>query len=275
MVSESVRKFRSYYELLIAIKLRCWFLKYHSTSTNIDRVRSIGPTMLKTRAAHQIVLGTGWLCRTPPSFQQAVLDRCRLEQFAAGAPVFSLGDEPGGMFGIVAGCLGVSVAPGDAGPYLAHFALPGTWFGEAAAFTRQPRRVGLTASRDSELLHLPLHAIDEIVGRDPAAWRYFGLVTIDHLDVALGGSDDLMIRDHFKRCVAVLLRLANCRYGNPPDADPIEVDISHEDLARVANIARTTAGAILRELEAEGHLALSYRRISILAPDALLQRLRD
>ncbi|MBA7467936.1 hypothetical protein ES703_73611 [subsurface metagenome] len=90
------------------------------------------------------------------------------------------------MFGIVAGCLGVSVAPGERGPYLAHFALPGIWFGEAAAFTRQPRRVGLTASRDSELLHLPLQAIDEIVGRDPVAWRYFGLVTIDHLEVALG-----------------------------------------------------------------------------------------
>lgn len=135
--------------------------------------------------------------------------------------------------------------------------------------------MGLTASRDSELLHLPLHAIDEIVGRDPGVWRYFGLVTIDHLGVAIGRSDDLMIRDHFKRCVAVLLRLANCRHVSPPDCNPIEVDISHEDLAHVANIARTTAGAILRELEAEGHLKLSYRRISVLAPDALLERLRD
>lgn len=230
---------------------------------------------MEKSAAHQIVLRKGWLRHTPAPFQRAVVERSRLEQFPAGTPVYSLGDDPGGMFGIVAGCLGVSVAPGDGGPYLAHFALPGTWFGEAAAFTRQPRRVGLTASRDSELLHLPLHAIDEIVGRDPGAWRYFGLVTIDHLEVAIGRSDDLMIRDHFKRCVAVLLRLANCRHVSPPDGNPIEVDISHEDLAHVANIARTTAGAILRELEAEGHLQLSYRRIFVLAPDALLQMLRD
>ena len=61
------------------------------------------------------------------------------------------------------------------------------------------------------MLHLPLHAIDEIVRRDPAAWRYFGFVTIEHLDLAMGGSDDLMIRDHVKRFVAVLLRLGDCR----------------------------------------------------------------
>jgi CRP-like cAMP-binding protein len=167
------------------------------------------------------------------------------------------------------------VAPEEQGPYVAHFAMPGTWFGEAGAFTRQPRRVGLTASRDSELLHLPLHAIDEIVRREPVAWRYFGLVTIGHLDMAMGGADDLMIRDHFKRFTAVLLRLGNCRQVSPRNGQPVEVDISHEDLAHMANVARTTAGAILREMEAHGYVSLAYRRIEIRAPDALRTKLRE
>ena len=226
-------------------------------------------------SACKVVASKGWLRHTPASFRLAVLERCRLEQFAAGTPVYSIGDEPGGMFGIVAGCLGVSVAPGEEGPYTAHFAMPGTWFGQAAAFTRQPRRVGLTATRETELLHLPLCAIDEIVRRDPAAWRFFGLITIDHLDHAMGGSDDLMIRDHVKRFLAVLLRLGNCRHVSPRDGRPIEVDTSHEDLAHMANVARTTAGAILRKLAANGYVALSYRRISILAPDTLRMMLRD
>lgn len=231
--------------------------------------------MSERSTAHQIVTGTGWLHQTPVPFQRKVLDRCRLERFAGGASVYSAGDEPGGMFGIVTGCLSISVAPEEHGPYAAHSATPGTWFGEAAAFTRQPRRIGLTASRDSELLHLPLHAIDEIVAEDPGAWRYFGLATIAHLDLAIGGADDLMIRNHFKRFVAVLLRLGNCRRNNSPNGEPIEVDISQDDLAHMANVARTTAGAILRELEAGGHVALAYRRIDILAPDSLRRRLRD
>jgi CRP/FNR family cyclic AMP-dependent transcriptional regulator len=225
--------------------------------------------------AHQIVLSRGWLHHTPASFQREVLERCRLEQFLAGTPVYSVGDEPGGMFGIVTGGLGVSVATAKQGVYTAHFALPGSWFGEAAAFTRQPRKVGLTATRDSQLLHLPLVSIDEILKRDPAAWRFFGLLTINHLDLAMGGSEDLMIRDHVKRFVAVLLRAGNCRHVSSRNNHPVEIDLNHEDLANMANVARTTAGAILRKLEADGHLALSYRRIRILAPDALRMMLRD
>lgn len=226
-------------------------------------------------AVREDVLNQGWLDHTPLTFRRAVLDRCRLEQFKAGTQIYAVGDEPGGMFGLVKGGLGVSIAPGERGPYIAHFAMPGTWFGEAAAITRQPRRVGLIATRDSELLHLPLHAIDEIVGRDPSAWRLFALVTIAHLDMAIGGSDDLMLRNHVQRLVAVLLRIGNCRRANPQDLHTIEIDMNHEDLAYMANVARTTAGSILRKLEADGHLALSYRRIRILAPDALREMLRD
>ena len=227
------------------------------------------------RAACEIARSKGWLSHTPTSFQSAVLDRCRLAQYKAGTPVYSVGDKPRGMFGIVAGCLGISAARGEQGHCTAHFAMPGSWFGEVSAFTRKPERVGLITTRDTELLHLPLRAIDEIVRRDPAAWRLFGLVTIDHLDLAMGGSDDLMIRDHFKRFVAVLLRLANCRHVNPRDGLLIEVGISHDDLAHMANVARTTAGAILRRLETEGSVALAYRRIVVLAPNDLRRQLRD
>lgn len=227
------------------------------------------------QAAREIVLGHGWLGKTPPSFRCAVVERCRLERFAAGSPVYCVGDEPGGMYGIVAGCLGISVAPGEQGPYKASLATPGTWFGQSAAFTRQPRRIGLTATRDTELLHLPLRAIDDIVRRIPEAWRFFGLVTIDHLDQAIEAANDLMMRDHFQRFVAVLLRLGNCRRVGPRNGRPIEIDVSHEELAHMANVSRTTAGAILRKLETDGQLALAYRRILILAPDALRKELRD
>ena len=91
----------------------------------------------------------------------------------------------------------------------------------------------------------------------------------------MGTSDDLMIRDHVKRFLAVLLRLGNCRHVSPRDGRPIEVDTSHEDIAHMANVARTTAGTILRKLESNGHVTLSYRRINILAPDALRMMLRD
>ncbi len=152
---------------------------------------------------------------------------------------------------------------------MAHFGLPGTWFGEGAAFTEQPRRIGLAVTRDAEVLHLPLAAIREIVATDPGAWRFFGLAAIAHNDAAIGGADDLLIRDHVKRSVAVLLRLGGCRYATPRGIQPIEVDVSQDDFAAMTNLARTTAGTVLRKLEADGGVKVSYRRVRILAPDAL------
>ena len=37
----------------------------------------------------------------------------------------------------------------------------------------------------------------------------------------------------------------------------------------MTNLARTTAGTVLRTLEASGHVKVSYRRVRILASDAL------
>jgi CRP/FNR family transcriptional regulator, cyclic AMP receptor protein len=219
--------------------------------------------------AHVIVSREGWLSFTPPPFRQSVLERCKLETLKAGATIYSVGDPPGGMYGLVRGSFSLSIAPGERGPYVAHFARPGTWFGEAAAFTEQPRRITLAVTRDSKFLHLPLPAIREIVTADPGAWRFFGLAAIAHNDTAIGAADDLLIRDHVKRSVAVLLRLGGCRYLTQPGSSPIEIDVSQEDLAVMTNIARTTAGSLLRTFEASGHIKVSYRRVTILAPEKL------
>jgi CRP/FNR family transcriptional regulator, cyclic AMP receptor protein len=136
------------------------------------------PTMAQAR---EIVARQGWLSFTPALFRKTALERCQLQVFKAGATLYSVGDPTGGMFGLVRGNLAISIAPGERGPYIAHFARPGTWFGEAAAFTEQPRRIGLAATRNAKVLHLPLHTIREIVAADPGAWRWFGLASIAHM----------------------------------------------------------------------------------------------
>ncbi len=225
--------------------------------------------MPKRAHTQDLVSRQGWLSYAPSPFRRLVLDRCKLETYSAGATIYSVGDPPGGMYGLVRGDLAISIAPGERGPYVAHFAKPGTWFGEAAAFTEQPRRIGLSVSRETEVLHLPLPAIRQIVAADPGAWRFFGLAAIAHNDSAIGAADDLLIRDHFKRSVAVLLRLGGCRYRTPEGAEPIEVDVSQEDFAVMTNLARTTAGAVLRKLEADGGVEVAYRKVRILSANAL------
>jgi CRP/FNR family cyclic AMP-dependent transcriptional regulator len=222
--------------------------------------------------ASEIILNWGWLSHTPRPFQQAVLARCLLQEFKSGATVYSAGDPPGGMFGLVSGGLSVLAGPGARLPYIV---TPGTWLGVTSALTGQPRRFSLSATRNVEMLYLPLPSIHEIVKADAATWRHFALVTVGHIELAMGASDDLMIRDHVKRFIAILLRLGGCRSTTHPTSTPIEVDVNQQDLAGMSNVARTTAGAVLRKLEALGHVDLSYRHIRILRPDALRSMLSD
>ena len=110
---------------------------------------------------------------------------------------------------------------------------------------------------------------------DPGAWRFFGLAAIAHNDTAIGAADDLLLRDHVKRSIAVLLRLGGCRYATPPGGKAIEIDVNQEDFAEMANLARTTAGVVLRQLRSAGHVDVAYRSVHILAPDALRAMLMD
>ena len=225
--------------------------------------------MSDVESASGIVLRRGWLSRTPKSFQRAVLDHCRLRTFKKGEALYRAGDPPGGMFGLISGGVAIEIAPSERGPYIGGFATPGTWYGEVSAITSQPRRVGLVATRKSQLLHLSLTAIHQIVAEDPAAWRLIALVTVLQLDAVVTAYDDLMRRDHDKRLVAILLHLCGCRHSTPADFAPIDVDIGQDDLAGMSNIARTSAGTILRELEKAGHLERSYRCITVRSPDEL------
>lgn len=198
-----------------------------------------------------------------------VLGACHLRNFLAGDHIYRIGDEPGGMYGLLRGGLKVDVDPSERGSRFAHFARPGAWFGEAAAFTRQPRRIGLSASRPSQLLHLPLNAIDAIVRRSPDAWRLFGLNAIINLDLAMSGADDLMLRDPAKKCAAILLRLGDCRYESHDEEMVVEIDIRQEDIASTANLSRNATGTILRRFEARGLIGLAYRTVKILDADGL------
>ena len=169
----------------------------------------------------------------------------------------------------------VSVAQGERGPYFAHFFGPGDWFGEGPAISGRARIVGLCAARDTELLHLSLRSVDEILREQPASWRIFAALTLGKLEAAMWAIDDLMMRDSLKRFVAVLLRLGGCRAVTPPGGVPIAVHVSQDDLAAMANVSRSTANAILRQLEAAGHVAQSYRQIGIVSPDGLRSMLGE
>jgi CRP-like cAMP-binding protein len=225
------------------------------------------------RLAQHLAGREGWLSQTPADFRKAVLERARLREFKTNDTIHSVGDEPGGMYGLVTGAVRVVLAGNEHGPYVVHVFRPVTWFGEGPAIIGQPRPVSLSAARPVGLLYLTQRAIGEIAQLDPTFWKYFVAPLMGHLDTALGALADLMIREQDKRLVAVLLRLGSCRSGAKAPADPIDVDASQEDIAAMANISRTTAGSLMRKWQSMGLIEIGYGRVAILAPGRLRELL--
>lgn len=233
--------------------------------------------MLTLDEAKTIVTTRGWLSLTPEEFRRAVISRVSLQSYQAGDSIYSVGDPPGGMYGLAAGSVKIASAPGERGPYFAQIMTPGHWSGYGPAIAGCNRIVGLSAGRDCQVLFLPLRAINEITTRDPVSWRYIAGLSLSDTQLALGAMDDLTIRDEFHRCIAILLRTGGLRHvngnTNGNHSEPVRVDVNQIELAHMCNLSRSALGGFLRRLEAEGEIEIGYGQIAILKPSALRARL--
>ena len=213
----------------------------------------------------------GWLADTPARFRAAVLDRCLLKRYDRGEALYHAGDPPGGLYGLISGGIGIELSPSDREPYFGTFARPGFWIGEVSVLARCPRVIGVRATRDSLLAHLPLAQWDAIVRGDPDAWRWFAFLILRNELLAVAVADALMIRKSAARVAAILLVLTGQGTGSGDEAtQPIE--ISQDDIGRLANLSRSSTGRVLDRFEAEGLIDRAYRRIRVVDFRGLRQR---
>jgi len=212
--------------------------------------------------AEQILSRQGWLASQPGDFQRLVLGGCLLQQFERDAPVYHLGGPPGGIYGVAAGTLAVSIAPGEAGPHLTHLRTVGTWIGEGPFLTGEPRRVDLVAVTECVLMNLPLHVMEQMAAEDPEAIRRFAQISISNLDVALRIISDLMIAEPARRIAAVLARSAGAQH------EPV-VLVSQAELGRMANASRKLVGKALRQFREASWVEPGYNAVKIREVQAL------
>ncbi len=206
---------------------------------------------------------TGWLADTPEPFRAAVLSRCRIRRILRNEAIYREGDPAGGLYGLASGGFGVELVPDDREPYFAMFVQTGFWVGEGSVLTRRPRVVGVRATRDSLFAHLPLAQWDAIVRSEPEAWRWFAHLPLRNQLLAIQVADALMIRGSEARVAAVLLILAGQIRAVGRDA-PLSIEICHEDLGRMANLARSSVGQILKRFEQDGLVESAYRQIRVI-----------
>jgi CRP/FNR family transcriptional regulator, cyclic AMP receptor protein len=202
-----------------------------------------------------------------PSLAARILRSCSINEIPEGSYLQRVADDPGGLWGLVEGALSVEMAPGTRDPQMSYLLLPPVWVGEGGVITGAPRSVGLSTTRRSVLLHLPMQRFFDIAKDDPLIWRWVANVQKLNFERSIGLTDALMVRSSEARVSAVLLHLGG-RLGPLADA-PRVLDITQGQLAAIANVSRSVLSPILQALAAKGTIELGHRTIMIVEPAAL------
>ena len=98
----------------------------------------------------------------PAGLVDSILRSCSVHDVVSQTYLQHVADQPGGMWGLAAGALSVEFAPGTRVPQMGYFLLPPVWVGEGGVVSGVQRMVGLSTTRRSVLLHLPVHQFASI-----------------------------------------------------------------------------------------------------------------
>jgi CRP-like cAMP-binding protein len=209
-----------------------------------------------------------WFGNLPDEFQRQLLEAGVARKLSKGAWLFSRGDRPDGLFAALDGAIRITATAPSGKELLLAIVEPPMWFGEIAVFDGLPRTHDAVAAEKSAVLHVPAQALDRILEGEPRYWRELGLLVASKLRLAFLAMEDsavLPIADRLARRLLISVE----RYGEWHDRTSRVVDLRQQELATMLSTSRQTVNQLLKELEDQGILRLSYRHIEILDLDRL------
>lgn len=226
---------------------------------------------MKERSARdykEFLRGGRWFAGLPDALQEALLGAGRVRAVGGGARLFSRGDPPSGLYAVLDGTIRISgIAPSGKEALLVLLEPP-NWFGEIAVFDGLPRTHDAVANGDAIVLHVPAPALQAILDGEPTFWRELGRLVAGKLRLAFTAIEDLAMLPIPMRLARRLVWMAE-GYGERRRGRRRAVEVSQDELALMLATSRQTANQLLKELEAQGLVRLSYGEIEIVDLDGL------
>jgi CRP-like cAMP-binding protein len=228
--------------------------------------------MITKEQAQSFVRDTGWLSRLPSDLGAELLAATRLRIIPEIARLYAFVDPPGGLVGLVAGCLAGEAAQSGGAPHKSLLLHPGAWIGEGPVAGLDARMTGIWATRKSadprhrsRRLPAPCGGISRRVAASRSACAEAHSRT-------MGLAQDLMVRGGRQRLFAILARLGGLREQRIPD--PTIIDATQAEVGDIANLSRSVVSRFLQEMERYGLVRLGRSTIEIPGPPRLLAYLK-
>jgi CRP/FNR family cyclic AMP-dependent transcriptional regulator len=191
----------------------------------------------------------------------------RLRRLTPGKPLFRRGDPPCGLYAVLEGAIRIgSVSEQGKQTVLTRIELP-YWFGEVSLFDGLPRTHDAFSETHTILLQVPQAALTSLLEKEPLYWRHFALLMSQKLRLTFVHLEQQTLLPAPARVACRLLLIAE-GYGEINHSRRI-IEVSQEQLAQMLSMSRQSTNKILKDLQAQGVLDISYGEIKILSLEKL------
>ncbi|PVZ54380.1 Crp/Fnr family transcriptional regulator [Pseudomonas sp. B1(2018)] len=208
-----------------------------------------------------------WFSHLPVSLQDSLLSAARLRRLSPGQRLFKRGDPPCGLYAVLEGAVRVGAVSEQGKEALLSLVEPPHWFGEICLFDGQPRTHDAYGVGQCTLLHIPQNILLTLLDEHPQHWRQLALLMSQKLRMTFINLEQLSLLPAPARLAHRLLMIAE---GYGETAPPRRVlQLPQEQLAAMLSLSRQTTNQILKELQGQGVIGLSYGEIEILDAERL------
>jgi CRP-like cAMP-binding protein len=217
--------------------------------------------------AGQLFANRGWLAREPAPFRALIMEQGIPIDVPAGELVYRADEQAIGLYGVIAGGIGVEGAHARQRPVLGHVHRPGDWFGIRGPLGAGPRLWTFRAMEPSRVMMIPNSRLLPLMQSDPGVAISVGRLAEQANRLAAWGMRDLLTPDAGQRLASVLLRVVGM--GEVVPRDPKGFWLTHQQLGEMANLSRHHVGRKLALFEARGWISCGYSRILLRDAQAL------
>jgi CRP/FNR family cyclic AMP-dependent transcriptional regulator len=213
-----------------------------------------------------------WIDLLADPLRELVLSRMRPRRVADQAAIYLVGEPSTELYVISKGRVRIGTESFAGTELMVAVFQPGDCFGEVGLIDGLPRFNSTYALGDTDLLVMRKADFSELYATHREVARALNLNLCYRLRVAYGLSEDASLLTLRQRLARLLTRLGFTGGQRDDKGGAILSDVSHEDLARMLGATRQAVSRALKELECEGDIQLSYRRILVRDLDRLADR---
>ena len=187
----------------------------------------------------------------------------RIQNYASGEAVFRLGDPPNAFCCVLSGELEVSTVTPSGAKHIAVHIFPVRWVGELSFLDGLPRTHDVTARRASRLAQISASDIRRLMRRHDEIYKGLVANLCANTRLIYRFFDDFQKRSAETLVALSLMEILSQRGGSR------DIELSQQALADRIGASRQTINAVLSRWEDRGLVHRSYRKVTVLDPDAL------